>query len=91
MAARFDEDFKHEVVRVAQTSGLSQRQVATDFGIGLSTLGKWLVKYGAQTGMSQAQLDQQNELARLRKENRILKEERDVLKKAAIYFAEQKR
>ncbi len=91
MAQRFDDDFKREVVRVAQTSGLSQRQVANDFGIGLSTLGKWLVKYGDQTGLSQAQMDQQKEIARLRKELRIAQEERDVLKKATEFFARAKR
>lgn len=89
MAQRFDEDFRREVVRVAQTSGLPQKQVAADFGVGLSTLGKWLIKYGDQTGLSQAQLDQQKEIARLRKALRIAQEERDVLKKAAIFFAEQ--
>ncbi len=91
MAARFDEEFKREVVRVAQSSGLPQRQVAADFGIGLSTLGKWLVKYGEQIGMSQVQLDQQKEIARLRKELRIAQEERDVLKKATEFFARAKR
>ena len=91
MVKRFDEAFRREVIRVAQTSGLTQRQVAADFGVGLSTLGKWMVKYGDQTGMSQAQLDQQKEIDRLRKENRLLKEEREVLKNAAIFFAAQKR
>lgn len=81
MAKRFDEDFQREVVRVAQTSGLLQKQVAADFGIGLSTLGKWLVKFGDQTGMSQAQLDQQKEIARLRRELKIAQQERDILKK----------
>ncbi len=87
MTPRFDDDFKREFVRVAQTSGLSQRQVATDFGIGLSTFGKWLVKYGDQTGLSQAQMDQQKEIAHLRKELRIAQEERGVLKKATEFFA----
>lgn len=90
MAQKFDEDFKREVVRFAQTSGLSQKQVAADFGIGLSTLGKWLVKFGDQTGMSQAQLDQQKEIARLRRELKIAQQERDILKKATAFFASQK-
>ncbi len=89
MAARFDDDFKRAVVGVAQTSGLIQRQVAADFVIGLSRLGKWLVKFGDQTVMSQSQLDLLKEIERLRKENRLLKEERDVLEKAAMFFAEQ--
>ena len=91
MANRFDDDCRREVVRVAQTSGLTQRQVAADFGVGLSTLGKWMVKYGDQTGMRQAQLDQQKEIARLRRELRIAQEERDVLKKATEFFARAKR
>jgi len=89
VAQRFDDDFKREVVRFAKTSGLPKRQVAADFGVGLSTLGKWIVKYGDQTGLSHAQLDQQKEIARLRKALKIAREERDVLKKAAIFFAEQ--
>ncbi len=91
MAQRFDEDFRREVVRVARTSGLPQKQVAADFGIGLSTLSKWLVKYGDQTGMSQAQLAQQKEITRLRKELRTAQEERDVLKKATEFSARTKR
>ncbi len=87
MAARFDEEFKREVVRVAQSSGLPQRQVAADFGIGLSTLGKWLVKYGDQTGLSQAQMDQQKEIARLRRELKIVQQERDILKKATAFWS----
>ena len=90
MAPRFDDDFKREVVRVAQTSGLPQRQVAADFGIGLSTLGKWLVKFGDQTDLSQAQLDQQKEIVRLRRELKLAQQERDILKKATAFFASQK-
>lgn len=78
-------------MRVAQTRGSSQAQVAAEFGVGLSSLGKWLAKYGGQTGLSQSDFDQSKEVARLRKELRIALEERDVLKKAAIFFAAQKR
>ena len=90
MVQRFNEDFRREVVRVAQTSGLSQKQIAADFGIGLSTLGKWLAKYGDQTGFTQDQLDQRKEIERLRHELRIAQQERDILKKATAFFASQK-
>lgn len=79
MAQRFDEEFRREVVRVAQTSGFSRKQIAADFGVGLSTLGKWLVRFGDQTGMSPGQLDQLKEIDRLRKELKIAREERDLL------------
>lgn len=40
MARKHNEEFKQEAVRIALTSGLTQRQVASDFGIGFSTLAK---------------------------------------------------
>jgi transposase len=39
------EEFKQEAVRIALTSGLSWRRVASDLGVGLSTLGKWVSQY----------------------------------------------
>ncbi len=42
MGIRRTEEFRCEAVRIALTSGLSQKQVAADLGIGLSTLGKWI-------------------------------------------------
>ena len=90
MAPRHSEEFKRDAVRIAQTSGLTMRQVASDLGIGLSTLGKWVraVPEEAKVPAQDAELLRENE--RLRKENRILREEREVLKKAAMFFAAQK-
>ncbi len=42
MAAIHCDEFKRDAVRIAQTSGLTRRQVASDLGIGNSTLGTWL-------------------------------------------------
>ena len=42
MGIRRTEEFRNEAVRIALTSGLSQKQVADDLGIGLSTLSKWI-------------------------------------------------
>ncbi len=89
MAPKHSEDFKREAVRIATHSGLTRRQVASDLGVGFSTLGKWMRDYSADpTAAEDAELRRENE--RLRKENRILREEREVLKKAAIFFASQK-
>ena len=90
MAQRHSDAFKRDAVRIAQTSGLTMRQVASDLGIGLSTLGKWAraVSDAAKVPEQDAELLRENE--RLRKENRILREEREVLKKAAMFFAAQK-
>jgi transposase len=42
MAAIHSDEFKRDAIRVALTSGLTRDQVASDLGIGLSTLGKWI-------------------------------------------------
>jgi transposase len=91
MGIRRTEEFRSEAVRIALTSGLSQKQVAEDLGIGLSTLGKWVAARKHDELMSRPHDDKDMELARLRKENRILREERDILKKATAFFASQSR
>ena len=90
MAIKHTEDFKREAVRIALTSGLSRRQVAADLGVGLSTLSKWVSVYRPTDLVSAPQADLAKENERLRLENRILKEERDILKKATQFFANQK-
>jgi transposase len=84
------EEFKAEAVRIAVTSGLSRRRVAADLGVGLSTLGKWVSQYRPAEMASAPQADLARENERLRLENRILKEERDILKKATQFFASQR-
>jgi transposase len=81
------EDFRQEAVRIALTSGLSRRRVAADLGVGLSTLGKWVSQYRPTDLVSAPQADLARENERLRLENRILKEEREILKKATQFFA----
>ena len=90
MAAIHSDEFKLDTVRIALTSGLTRRRVASDLGIGLFTLGKWIraISDGAKVPERDADLLRENE--RLRQESRILKEEREVLKKAAQFFAAQK-
>lgn len=90
MAATHSDEFKRDAVRIALTSGLTRRQVASDLGIGLSTPGKWIrtISDEAKTPERDGDLLRENEP--LRKENRILREEREVLEKAAQFFAAQK-
>ena len=90
MASRYGTEFRREAVRLALTSGLTRKQVAADLGIGFSTLNKWVSQDRDKDLMSGPHEDQEKELARLRKENRILREERDILKKATVFFAGQK-
>ncbi|GGF72447.1 transposase [Terasakiella brassicae] len=91
MSLKKSDEFKSEAVQLALTSGLSCKQVAADLGIGFSTLNKWVAKHKHDDLMSGPHDDLHKELARLRKENRILREEREILKKATAFFASQKR
>jgi len=84
------EDFKREAVRLARHSGLTRKQVAADLGIGLSTLGKWISAYRPEAPVDLPSADLLKEVEQLRRENRVLKEERDILKKATAFFASQK-
>ena len=96
---KHSEEFKREAVRIALTSGLPRNRVASDLGVGKSTLSKWVSVYRPSdlTAAPQADLARENERLRVTAlralpaaENRVLKEERDILKKATQFFASQK-
>lgn len=90
MGQRYGEEFKREAAGLALSSGLSRRQVAADLGVGLSTLGKWIATYRTEERIDLPSADLLKEVEQLRHENRTLKEERDILKKATAFFASQK-
>jgi transposase len=85
----FTEEFKRESVRLVHTSGLTIKQVANDLGIGLSTLTRWKRVYLDAELLSGPHDDVEKELARLRKENEVLRQERDLLKKATAFFVKE--
>ena len=89
MGSRYTAEFRAEAVRLALTSGLPRRQIAADLGVGYSSLNNWIGKDRANFGKPAAQSELERELAELRKENRLLREERDILKKATVFFAER--
>ena len=90
MGTKRTAEFRQEAVRVALTSGLTRKQVAADFGIGFSTLSKWIHQDQKTPEKPSVQSDLERENVKLRKENRLLREEREVLKKATQFFANQK-
>jgi len=91
MATRYTDGFRRDAVRIATTSGLTRPQVSSDLGVGLSTLNKWVQKHQHEDLMSGPHEDVERENERLHKEVRLLREEREVLKKATIFFAGQSR
>ena len=88
---RFTKEFQEEAVRLVQTSGRTQREIAADLGIGQSTLVRWLGQNRDRRAVEPpgVQNDVAAELKRLRRENEILRQERDILKKATAFFARE--
>jgi transposase len=84
-------EFRREAVRLALTSGFrrTRKEVAEDLGIGLSSLTRWIGQYRGEEAPPDLDVDLQGELRRLRKENALLKQEREILKKAAAFFAKE--
>ena len=74
-------------MRIALTSGLTRKQEADDLGVGKSTLNKWITAHRDTDVVSKEDLDLTKENNRLRREIRLLKEEREILKKATQFFA----
>ncbi|WP_416409231.1 IS3 family transposase [Agrobacterium rosae] len=86
----FTKEFEREAVRLAQKSGRTRREIADDLGIGLSTLTRWLSRSRDAVmddpGHRDAHEDMAAELKRLRRENEVLRQERDILKKGDRFF-----
>jgi transposase len=81
MATRYTDEFRRDAVRIAISSGLTRPRVSSDLGVGLSTLNKWVQKHQHDDLMSGPHEDVEKENTRLRKEVRLLREEREVLKR----------
>ena len=90
MGLKRTDEFQADAVRIALTSGLTRKQVADDLGVGMSMLNKWITAHRDTDVESKEDLSLAEENDRLRREKRILKEEREVLKKATVFFASQK-
>lgn len=89
---RFGKEFEAEAIRLVETSGRSQREIAEDLGIGRSTLRNWLSKRREreiEAPPPEREDDMAAELKRLRRENEILRQEREILKRATAFFAKE--
>ena len=90
MGLKRTDEFRKDAVRIALTSGLKRKQVADDLDVGMSTLNKWITAHRDTDVVSQEDLDLAKENDRLRREIRLVKEEREILKKATQFFASLK-
>jgi transposase len=88
---RFTKEFEEEAVRLVESSGRTQREIAGDLGVGLSTLVRWIGRSRDRRAVDPSATSSEvtAELKRLRRENEILRQERDILKKATAFFARE--
>lgn len=93
----YTEEFRHDAVALYENSpGVSINALATELGVNRNTLQIWVRKYGtgARTSTEAASqtptsVTDAERIRQLERENARLKEERDILRKAAKYFAEE--
>jgi transposase len=91
---RYTDEFKRQAVELLETRDKPAVELARELGVRQNQLYKWreeLLKKGDQAfkGSGRPPKDQQSEITRLKQENKRLKEELEILKKAAIYFAKE--
>ena len=86
---KYSGEFRAEAIRLARSSGLSIRRVAVELGVSNETLGQWLREEAAQGGGTSLGADERAELVSLRRRVRVLETEREILKKAAAFFAQE--
>jgi len=91
--SKYPEEFRRETVQLVLTTDKSMAEVARDLGINYKTLGNWVRSEQAKTARDRApgalSENERVELKRLKKENAELKVEREILRKAAAYFAKE--
>ena len=87
----YPEEFRREAIRLALLGDKPQRQLAEDLGISDVRLRNWLKQERAERGERPGGLsqDEREELRRLRDENARLRMEREILSKAAVFFAKE--
>ena len=90
---KFSEEFKQQAARLVLEEGKSMAEVCRELDLVPTAFREWVAqaradRSGGKTGLTS---DEREELSRLRKQVRILEEEREILKKAAAFFAKHQR
>jgi transposase len=86
---KFTNEFKMEAVKLAEEGTVSVAQVAKDLDLSESVLRRWMQRYGKRANGTRLTPEEHEELIRLRRENRRLTQERDILKKAVSIFSKE--
>lgn len=89
---RYPDAFRAEAVALVQSGERSLPQIARELGINEQTLRNWVKRTEIDAGRGapgELTSDERAELVWLRRENRVLQQEKEILKKAAAYFAKE--
>ncbi len=82
-------EFKQDAARLVLEKGYTHQQAADNLGISLGAIGRWVRAERGSTTEVVLNLADQAELVRLRRENEQLRMEREIIKKAAVFFAKE--
>ncbi|MEQ8438038.1 MAG: transposase [Ilumatobacter fluminis] len=86
---KYPEEFRREAVELYRSSDRPRAEVARSLGIADGSLATWVAQAERDEADGALDVDERAELERLRKENRELKMDREILRKAAAYFARE--
>jgi len=88
MPKKFPPEFKRDVVAVARRADTTLTETAADFDISTSTLKRWMAQADIDDGLRDGHTSaEQDELVQLRRRNRRLEQEVEILRRATAYFA----
>lgn len=86
---RYSEQFKREAVRLVTEEGYSAKKAGEAVGVCHTTIRAWVDRWGDESPQRTKFASERDELEHLRSENRRLRLERDILKKATAFFAKE--
>ena len=87
--SKYPEEFRREAVELYRSSDRPRCQIAESLGVSDGSLAAWAKEFNAAAAPGALDADERAELARLRKENSELRMDREILRKAAAYFARE--
>ena len=86
----YPEEFRREAVALIRSGQRSLAEASKSLGVSQQTLRNWIKQTDVDAGRAEGVTsDEREELRRLRRENRVLREEREILKKAAAFFVKE--
>jgi len=85
----YSEEFKREAVALVTEQGYSKAEAGRSLDVAPNMIGRWLQEFEQQISGPSLTVDEREELKQLRRENRELRMEKEILKKASAYFAKE--